>query len=64
MSDISEKIDTVARGPKSTTVDGQTVTQHSVKDLIDADQHVSEKAGFSKKKLPIRVGSFRMGGTV
>lgn len=39
-----EAIESAALGPKSISVDGQIVTEHSLPDLIAADRHLAQKA--------------------
>lgn len=64
MSAISETISEVASGPKSQTVDGQSVVEHGISDLIDAEHHVAESAAKNKSKLPIRMMQVKPGGAV
>jgi len=39
MADLSSDIETNAQGPKRITIDGQSVTQHGLKDQIEADRY-------------------------
>lgn len=49
MTDISDSIDDLAVKPKSVTVDGQTVTQHPLGDLIEADKYLAAKRASAGK---------------
>ena len=40
---IADAIAETAKGPKSVTVDGQTMQAHDPKQLIDADRYLAEK---------------------
>lgn len=40
MTEASDNLNELLSQPKSISVDGQTVTQHSPQDLIAADKHV------------------------
>lgn len=43
-----------AQGPASATVDGRTVTQHSIKDLIEWDRYQAGKDAAARRSLGIR----------
>lgn len=43
--ELEDVIREVAAGPKSVTVDGTNVQAHSIKELIEADQHLAGKSG-------------------
>ncbi len=47
----AEAIAAAALGPKSVSVDGQTVTEHSIADLIAADRYLSQQAAATAKPL-------------
>lgn len=64
MSAISDTLQNVAAGPKQTTVDGESVSEHSLPDLIQADQYVSEQNASGKRTLPIRLAKVKPGGSV
>ena len=49
-----EAIESVALGPKTVTVDGQTVIEHSLPDLIAADRYLQSKA--TQAAAPIGFG--------
>lgn len=59
---IKDAIDQSAKGPKSVSVDGVITTEHSIKDLIEADDHLRERESTGKKTLPIRFGKIKPGG--
>ena len=46
-------------GPKSVTVDGNRVDQHSVKDLMDALKLQAELDSITNNSQPFRVHQFR-----
>ena len=52
--DLDDTIRDNASGPSEVSVDGQTVRQHSLKDQMDADRHLSSKQA-AKKKLGVRM---------
>lgn len=64
MSDISDAIEDVAAGPRQTTVDGQTVLEHTLGDLIAADQYLDEKTARGRSRLPIRIAQLKPPGAV
>lgn len=51
-NDLDNTIRDNAAGPSEASVDGQTVRQHSLKDQVDADRHLSSKDA-AKKKLGV-----------
>ena len=51
-------------GPKKVTVDGQTVEQHSLKDLIEADRYCRAQANASSLTAGIRFGKVNNGAAV
>ncbi len=52
---MSEELDNTIRenadGPKSATVDGQSVSQHSLRDQIEADRYLQSKKAMKGKGL-------------
>lgn len=44
MPDLSETIETRAAAPASMSTGSETVTEHNLKDLIEADKYLAEKA--------------------
>jgi hypothetical protein len=50
MPDLTDRIIEVASGPKSVTSDGTTVTQHSIPELIAAQETADTQAGVDNKK--------------
>jgi hypothetical protein len=44
MADLKTVIEESASGPAQASVDGQSVTQHNIKDLIEADKYLAQKA--------------------
>lgn len=41
--ELTERIEVVAEGPASVSVDGQSVSQQSLSELISADKHLAQK---------------------
>jgi hypothetical protein len=52
---ISDTIRDNAVKPASVSIDGQTVTQHSLRDQIDADVYLRNKSQSVRRTLPIRM---------
>lgn len=52
--DIADAIAENATGPKSMSVDGQSVTQHSIDDQIKAANHVAGQTAASKPHFGLR----------
>lgn len=48
--DLSEKINQAAQAPKSVTVDGTSVQQQSIDDLIKAEQFRATKAATANSR--------------
>jgi hypothetical protein len=63
MADLSDSIEERAQAPKSTSVDGQTVTEHSLDEQIKADRYLRGDAGARQQNFGIRYGRFRHQGT-
>jgi methionine aminopeptidase len=40
MPDLTDDIETAAAKPKAVTIDGNTVTAHSLPELVEADKHL------------------------
>jgi hypothetical protein len=51
---ITEAIEQVALGPKTSSENGRTVTEHGLADLIAADNHVAAKTAGRKNHLGLR----------
>lgn len=62
--DLTETIKTAAAEPQSATVDGVSVSQRPLKDLIDADKHLAGKAAAGRKTVPIRFAKMVPPGAV
>lgn len=58
---VQTAIDTNAQGPKAIETDGLKVTQHSIRDQIEADRYDAKVNNRTSSKLPIRVGRFKPG---
>ena len=48
-SDLEQTIETAAENPQSATVDGVTVTQRSISELIEADKYLQAKKALRRK---------------
>lgn len=48
--------------PASVSVDGQSVSQHNLKDVIEADRYLASKAASRSGKPGIRLFKFKRGG--
>ena len=53
--DLKDVIQENAEGPASAEVDGQRVTQHSLKDQIEADKYLAAKDAAKSHRLGIRL---------
>jgi len=53
-SPLESSITTNAGKPKSATVDGDSASQHSLTEQIEADKHLANLASRGKSKLSIR----------
>jgi len=62
MADQSSHIETNLQGPKQVTVDGQSVSQHPLKDQLEADEYLAQKAAGNESTLPIRLTKIKPGG--
>lgn len=59
---MSDSIETNKDKPKSATVDGNTVTQHSLPDQIEADRYLREKNAVKGQKRGLNYTRFRPPG--
>ena len=59
---LAEQIAVNAAGPKSVSVDGQTVVQHSLADQIAADKHAKDAAGADTAWRGLRFTKFQAEG--
>jgi hypothetical protein len=53
---IAEAITQAALGPKTSSENGRTVTEHDMTQLIAADNHVSGKLAGRKNHMGLRFG--------
>lgn len=51
---LDDNIRDNASGPSEFTVDDQTVRQHSLRDQVEADRYLANKAAAKSKRLGIR----------
>lgn len=64
MADLSSNIEDNATGPKSVTVDGNNVQQHSLKEQMEADEYLANKQNNSRSALPIRMAKLKPGSAL
>lgn len=60
--DLTDKIAEAIDGPASVSVDGQSVTQHNLAEIIAADRYLASKEITRKGKLGIRIFKCVRGG--
>lgn len=48
--------------PKEVEVDGQRVVNQSIKDLVDAANHLASKEALKKRGFPVRITLMKSGG--
>lgn len=48
MSDLSEQIESAVANPTAVAVDGQSVTNRAIADLIAADKHLASRTAASR----------------
>lgn len=53
-----------AAGPKQVSTDGLNVSQHSLKDQLDAIDRLKEDNLGKSRKLPVRIAKIRPGGAL
>lgn len=61
---LAETIATNAAGPASASGDQGSMSQHNLKDQIEADKYLSGKTAAVKSSLPIRFSRIIPPGTV
>lgn len=61
---IKQAIEDAATKPKDASAGAHRIVQHSLRDLIAVDDHLSEKETANSRKLPIRLFKTRPGGAV
>lgn len=67
MADSDEVLDSIkenANGPKSVSVDGQTVSQHDLSDQMDIFDRLKEQEAAKRGKSPVKIFKIRPGGTI
>lgn len=61
--DLATAISSAAQGPKSASSDGESVTSHSIDDLIKADKYLTAKRRSAQRMGGIRFGQIRSSGS-
>jgi hypothetical protein len=56
-------IESAANGPKSAKNDEGEFVQHSLKELIAADQYLNARAAQTTNRVPLRMFQIQPGGT-
>lgn len=59
---VEDTLKEALENPASVSVDGQSVSQHNLKDLIEADRYLSSKAAVRGRKIGVRFFKFKRGG--
>ena len=59
---VEDAIKEALANPASVSVDGQSVSQHNLKDLIEVDKYLEAKKQGRSNKLGIRVSKMVRGG--
>ena len=62
VDDLKESIAKNAAGPASASGDGQSVSQHSLRDQIAADEYLRQSRASRSRRLPIRIAKVIPGG--
>ena len=62
--DLKDTIKESANGPASAEVDGQRVTQHKLKDQIEADRYVKSSDAVAKGSRGLRISKMVPPGAV
>jgi len=60
--DLEDAIREAAEGPAAATTDAGSVTQHNLKDLIEADRYLAAKRAAATRRRGIRVSRVVTGG--
>jgi len=60
---IEDTIQTNAEGPASASGDGQSMSQHSLRDQIEVDKYLEAKAATRRTGFPLRLFKLKPGGT-
>jgi hypothetical protein len=55
---LDDRIEELAGKARSTSVDGVTVSEQSIQDVILADQHLSRKSATKSASMGLRFGRF------
>ena len=63
MSDLSSNIQTAASSPAEASVDGTTVKQRPISELIEADRYLASKAAASSKFRGLRFNTITPPGS-
>ncbi len=64
MADLTQTIEQNAQNPRQAESDGVQVTQHSLRDQIEADRYLASKQAKSKKHLGLRLVKIAPGGSI
>jgi hypothetical protein len=56
-------LEQAAASPRSTSIDGESVTEHSLSEQIELDRYLAAKKAAARKRPPIRLTKIIPGGT-
>lgn len=59
---MDQVLQQAVNNPLSATIDGQSISQHNLKDLIEFDKYMESKKASRGKKLGIRLFKVQRGG--
>lgn len=62
ISSLENRIIENASGPKSAEIDGQKVEQHSLSDVIEADQYLASKSALKGKSRGLKFSKLQPSG--
>lgn len=60
--DIEKTITEAVNNPASVAIDGQTISQHNLKDLIEADKYLESKKTSRSTRIGIKIFKMIRGG--
>jgi len=64
MADISDELEAAAGKPKQITIDGNSVSQHSLKEMVEADRYLRQQTASDQGKRPFTFYKLRPGSAV
>jgi hypothetical protein len=61
MSSLRDSLEQAATDPKSASADGVSVTQHGLRERIEAEKHLDTQTAARGTRLPVRIAKVRSG---